>query len=659
MMMNDEILRHLKSVSLKNMQKIVSDGRRMLAPKDGIKVSDWAEKYRMLPETSMEPGRWRTDRAPHTRSIMDAVNDPRVRQITVWGSSQIGKTELMNNIVGYFMDVDPCAIMIMQPTDAAAKDYSQQKLEPMINDTPVLRDKVAKKKSRSADNSTLRKRYAGGFLLVVSGNSVSSLRGKTIKVTIGDDIDAIPIGFRREGDPILLLIKRTTTYPDHLNINISTCTRDGESRIQTLYGQSNQQKFYVKCPHCRQEILLEEEYLSWEKNYDLMGAVTEHFPETAWYSCQLCGGVINEGQRLEMLRAGRWKAERPGVLTHQGFWLNELSSTLSSMAKVAGAIVDAGDDNEKKEVLYNTVFARVWKKVIGKSTDPLDLMERVEDYIDKDNIVIPDGVLLLTCGVDVQKGSRDKEQRIEVQVYGWGKDEECWLIYRGFIPGNLRKKEETWNRLDEFYERVWKRKDGTELTLVRKFEDSGYETMLVYEHTRGKHSRGVFAIKGANRYGADLLPRKISMVDKGRTPLLVIGTQAAKSEVMGRLNDVKEPGPKYIHFCKAFADRSYFEQLTAEHAVLKREGMYEYYVYEKKDRNGANESLDLLVYNLVAMKHYMYSHTWAGLERSYERMKVQVNNQQEPESETEGRVSRQSAVPKRRPARTGGFVKNW
>ena len=185
--MHDKIYQMIRQSSMKNLQKIVEEGRRMLAPKNPILVSDWAEQNRILSETSMEPGRWRTDRAPHTREIMNCVNDPRVRQITVWGSSQIGKTELMNNIIGYLMDVDPCGIMVMQPTDKDARDYSQQKLEPMIQDTPCLRDKVAKKKSRSADNAILKKKFMGGFLIIVSGNSTSSTRGRTARVTLGDE----------------------------------------------------------------------------------------------------------------------------------------------------------------------------------------------------------------------------------------------------------------------------------------------------------------------------------------------------------------------------------------------------------------------------------------------------------------------------------------
>ena len=206
----------------KNVDKLRILGRKELKPPPDITVSEWADQNRILPDTAAEAGRWHTDRTPHLRKIMDAVTDPEVRQITFMKSSQIGGTEVLLNILGFYIDNDPNSIIVMQPTERDARDFSSQKLEPMIEDTRCLVGKVSKKSKRDGENAVLRKRFIGGYLTIVSGKTTSSTRQRSAKITIADDIDGIEVGHTKEGDPVMRLIKRSTTYPDHKNINCST-----------------------------------------------------------------------------------------------------------------------------------------------------------------------------------------------------------------------------------------------------------------------------------------------------------------------------------------------------------------------------------------------------------------------------------------------------
>jgi len=81
---------------------------KIWAPPPKLTVSQWADKYRRLsPESSAEPGQWNTDRAPYQRGVMDAVTDPDVEEIVVMTSSQVGKTEILLNIIGYHIHQDP------------------------------------------------------------------------------------------------------------------------------------------------------------------------------------------------------------------------------------------------------------------------------------------------------------------------------------------------------------------------------------------------------------------------------------------------------------------------------------------------------------------------------------------------------------------------
>lgn len=111
-----------------------------LKPPPELTLSQWADRYRMLSaESSAEPGRWHTDKAPYQREIMDAIGDAHIRRVVIMCAAQLGKTELLLNILGYFMAYAPAPILVMQPTLDMGQTFSKDRLAPMIRDTPVLR----------------------------------------------------------------------------------------------------------------------------------------------------------------------------------------------------------------------------------------------------------------------------------------------------------------------------------------------------------------------------------------------------------------------------------------------------------------------------------------------------------------------------------------
>lgn len=625
----------------------------MLKPPPDITVAEWAEQYRMVSETSPIPGKYRNRNAPHLVKPMECITDPKVRKITLMGSSQIGKTDgFINNTVGYLIDIDPCHIILMEPTGVDCKDYSNQKLDPMVQDTPVLKAKVRKSKANNKDNSTLRKNFPGGYLSIVSGSTPRSTRQRSARVVIGDDIDGIKIG-AEEGDPVDRLRARTTTYKtDSLEIYASTPTLAGSSRIQKLYEQSNMCKYYVRCPHCGTQQYLKHDRLHWEKDYDIFKKVVANRAETVRYPCEGCGTLLTEGERMEMLQTGEWIPDRPWITDHWGFWINALSSTLSSMQFVAQAIIDAGDDSEKLESTYNTVLGIPYKKETGKELDPLQLIQNVDDFIDPADIKIPNNVLLISAAVDVQEGSEAKPQRLEVEVWGWGKGKERWLLYKDAIPGNIKIYEETWGKIDEIKEKVYFREDGVPLKISVLFVDSGHMTQTVYDYVRGREHEGIYAIKGANKFGASMLPKKFSPVDKGTVNLLVIGTQVIKEEVYKCLTNIKNPGPKFTHFPKCFCDAEYFNQVIAEHRVTKYIGTYSYTYFEPKSKGISNEAWDLMVYNYAAQE--FKSPNYDELEKDIEKWKAENQEVKEPELEAEAPVQRSNTYRQNTP-----FKRNW
>src|SRR5206468_3247185 len=125
-----------------------------LKPPPRLTVSQWADRYRVLsPEASFRAGKYQSDDAPYQKEFMDVCGDPRYSHVVgMWGS-QLGKTETLNNVAGYYMDQDPAPILMLQPTKEMAEAWSKDRLAPMLRDTPRLKDKVADARSRDSGNT--------------------------------------------------------------------------------------------------------------------------------------------------------------------------------------------------------------------------------------------------------------------------------------------------------------------------------------------------------------------------------------------------------------------------------------------------------------------------------------------------------------------------
>ncbi len=136
-----------------------------LKPPPEMKMSDWADQYRRLSQgASAEPGRWRTEKVPHQKEIMDTIADVKVKKVVVMSSAQIGKTEgAVLNTIGYYMHYDPAPVLIMQPTIQMAEAFSKDRLSKMLQDTPVLSGLV-NDKGRNTGN-TIKKSFRAAILL--------------------------------------------------------------------------------------------------------------------------------------------------------------------------------------------------------------------------------------------------------------------------------------------------------------------------------------------------------------------------------------------------------------------------------------------------------------------------------------------------------------
>jgi phage terminase large subunit GpA-like protein len=499
---------------------------------------------------------------------MDTVADARIETIVIMSSAQVGKTEIINNIVGYFIDQDPAPMMVLQPTVEMAKTWSHDRLAPMVRDTPALKSLIADNKSRASSNTLFHKSFPGGHITMTGANSPTGLASRPIRIVCCDEVSRYPQSAGAEGDPVNLIRKRTTTFHNRKIVLTSTPTLKGACRIEQEFSISDRRYYEVPCPHCQHEQRLKWANVQWP----------EGKPQEAVMVCTECGGVIEDKHKPKMIKNGKWVAELPGGKI-AGFHLNELYSPWRTFADVAEDFAEAKKNPETLKTWVNTSLGETWEEA-GESLSEHLLSERKENYaID----AIPPEVLLLTAGADIQK------DRIEVSIVGWGLDQECWILDHVVLYGDPTQQK-VWHELEEVLTKTY---DGHRIAGAAI--DSGYLTEYVYQFTKPRSSRRVFAIKGQAGMGKPLTT-KPKPVGRTRTPMYTVGVDTAKRTIYARLRLTSGEG--YIHFGVDFDDE-YFQQLTAEKMVTKyRRGFPVMEFVKTRDRN---EALDCLAYAYAAL----------------------------------------------------------
>lgn len=560
-----------------------------LMPPPNLTVSEWADRFRMLsPEASAEPGQWRTDRAPYQKAIMDAMVDPAVHTVVVMSSAQVGKTEILCNIIGYTVDLDPGPILVVQPTLEMAEAFSKDRLDPMLRDSPTLRDKVRHGR-KEATNTIRHKTFPGGHITLAGSNSSAGLASRPIRFVLADEVDRWEASIGDEGDPLALAEKRTTTFWNRKRLVVSTPTVKGLSRIEAKFEESDQRRCFVPCPHCGAFHTLAWANVKWAS-----GA-----PESARLVCPECGVEIDEAERQEMLRCPDWRATAPfhGIA---GFHIWEAYSPWRRMADIVADFLEAKKAPDTLQVFVNTSLGETWEEQ-GEQADTPTLVARREPYAAQ----VPADVCCLTCGVDVQ------DDRLEALVWGWGVGEESWVIDHQVFPGDPQRPE-PWQALDGLLSTSYLHARGAYLTVQATCIDTaGHRTQYVYDYVLKRQHQRVYAIIG--RAGSDVPivsapSEKRSGKDPRKVALFTVGVDICKALIYSRLK-VTEKGPGFVHLplphqagadVRYGVDEEFVAQLTAEKLITKHKAGVPTRAWVKT--RPRNEALDMTVYAVAALR---------------------------------------------------------
>lgn len=582
----------------KNLTRTISKAVANFRPPEQLTVTEWADKYRKLSsENSAEAGKWKTNRTPYLKEIMNAFTDPKVHRIVVAASSQVGKTEMELNMLGYAIDIDPGPIMFVLPnTKPVAEEFSKRRVSAMIRDTTRLRKKVADVKSRSGNNTIFNKSYPGGMLTITGANSPSNLASTPCRYVFGDERDRWPKSAGTEGDPWGLVEARTTTFYNYKMVEVSTPTIKGNSAIEDSFNRGTQEYWSTECPHCHEYNYVVFENINFEHITTIKNGKKQFKITKIEYVCPICGCISKECEIRNQPK--KWIAKNPDAYQNgvRSFWINAFSSPWVQWNKLILQFLEADGDPEKLKTVFNTKFGKLWEHRTG-TVDEDALLKRREEY----EAELPKGVLCLTCGVDTQNN------RLEYEVVGYGHNKENWGIEKGIIMGKP-DEEETWERLDRVIDKTWSFKDGKGLKISVTFVDSGGSyTQEVYSQCDKRINKRVFAIKGANREGTPYIspPKKVNILDKdknviGKAWLYYIGVDAGKEKIMSGL-EVQQPGRRYSHFPinkdKGY-DYNFAKGLLSEEMVYKNKR----WVWDKIPGHERNEALDCRNYANAAFE---------------------------------------------------------
>jgi phage terminase large subunit GpA-like protein len=565
-----------------------------------MSVSEWADEHRVLdPLFAAEPGPWRTNRAPYVREIMDSCNLPWVRRCTWLASTQVGKSEWMNNVLGFYIHQKPSPSMVVMPNRDAARMASERRIMPMVRASDALTDEMT---DRSHDVKARELVFKRSVCYMRSAQSPTDLASVPVRLLLGDEVDKWPHWAGNESSPLSLATERTRTYHDHVIAIASTCTnRDGV--IFREHALGDQRKFHVPCPHCQEFQVLEWPQVKWDSaNVRTGNQMRER--RDAWYECCKCAEKITDHHKREMLRAGEWVPEGHTIkewletgreadrAEHRSYHLWAAYSPWVTYWKIAAQFLDAKDEPALLMNFTNSWLAEIWEERVTTTSD--EAIAACVD-VDRESYEVPDNVLVITAAVDVQL------DYMVWQVAGWAKDERSVVIAMGRC--------DTFEQLSTELNRPW----GEQKLMPRCIVvDSRYRRDEVMDFCR-VNAPVVKMIAGVER--TTPIPFSTTRIDKHpKTGQVLPNSMTVWTVNVGLFKDLvahrfrlsleTENRESVVGLLRLPNDLEphWIEQLSSEHKVVERTGKRQVRRWVMKPGRKRNEAWDVTVYNAAAAK---------------------------------------------------------
>jgi len=562
---------------------------KAFAPRKALTVSEWADAERRLSKKgSAEPGPWRTDRNPILREPMDCMSArSTVHDVVLMFPIQAGKTECAINALGYMMDHSPGPIMVCLPGEVSQSKWINQKLNPMLEETPAVMRTLTSTNTRNSSNTKEFKDFVGGQLYIEHAGSPARLKSTTVKYLIVDELTEFAGNLNTGDDPLMMLEDRTSAFPaTYKRLYISSPGIKGICRTHELYEKSDQRKYFMPCPHCNEMIIFEWSGLHWTQGgHDVR------------YVCPECACEIEEHYKTDMIKKGRWIATNPGPAL-RGYHINALYYQIGLGPRWATLVdmwLQAYNDPSRLKTFSNSRLAEAWEDPSMRAVKMNVTAERAESYRLR---VAPVGVAVVTAGVDTQ------DNRLAVHITGWGKNMAAWTLDYVELMGDPADAA-VWVALTELLNKPIEHVNGHLLPIMATAIDAGgHRTEAVKDFVRRKTIRRPMVIFGAVPNNAPVLSKPKAQdvnwggrIDKRGVYIQHVGTVAIKNVLFGRLATDGDKGQanRLVHFSEDLP-HEYFTGITSETYDPRANRFI-------KKRGARNEPLDTWVYSYAAAHH--------------------------------------------------------
>jgi phage terminase large subunit GpA-like protein len=613
--------------------------------RERISPSAWAEAELVIAEAeTAERVRFRVDRTPEFREVLDAWADPEVERVVLPWGAQIGKTLVLVILVGYAVDVEGGAGLLVSDSKTSADELVESKLLPTFDATPAIG------RRRLADDRAEQQRrmvFSSGVLYIGNAGSAGRLAAKTVSRLYLDELDKYPETVRGRGRTEAGAVQlararlaKARSRGESKELNASTPTEEGTG-IDREFATSDRARWWIPCPACGEYQALEWEVeggggVKWEggSGSDLDDLAREVLKakarRSAYYECRHCGGRIESYAKRELWRRGRWVREGQGVtpdgaivgeapaVATRGFRLSWIDSSLRSFGDVVAEYIDAGGTLTRYFV--NSVLGDVWREESERTTEDV-LASIVELNTEHDSTpayatgTVPPDVLALTGALDVQKGHG------YYLVIGWGAHERAFVIDFGMIeipfvptpkawaamgPDEVEEQRarlaDRWAQAEDLFAATWPAADGGPAYGVPLwFVDSGYNAGDVYR--LAERVEPVVPVKGdafvdGTKVSETPDPHRFGLA--GPLPLYLIGSNWWKTDLHDRLHRLAPAFGSWAYptdFFERDGRRvlAHFASEVRERTAANRRG----WAWKKKREGIRNDFLDLAVYSLA------------------------------------------------------------
>lgn len=542
-----------------------------------LTVSEWAEKYRILDETSNFSGKWSNDITPYLVGIMDAFNDPYIQEINFCKPTQVGGTEAMLNMLGWTITQNPSPTMIIYPDDDLAKDTSNDRLKPSLTKTKEINDRFYRNSSKE-----LNLKFRGMSIYLRGSHSPGKLASKAIKYLFFDEIDKMDGASKKEASPYKLAKERTKTF--NYSRKIYTCSTPTlkTNYVWRIHEDADEQRnYFVPCHHCNEFFTFKWKQIKFD-NED--GMTNEERAKTAIYVCEHCGCFITDKDKIKMLRAGEWrdiKGTCAGKARKVSFWLNALYSRFLTWHDITLEFLNSKDDPEELQNFVNSWLAEPWEDTKLKTSTELVLERQTE----LPALMVPSWTKILTGGVDVQ------ENCLYYSIRAWGN----FLTSQNIAHGQVFSL----NEIEQVMNLAYYKENKDQMVVALCLIDSGYNADEVYDFC-ARNSDWALPVKGSSNPMQSHF--KFSTVNKSTSKahgmnLVIVDGGKYKDMIASRMRKENGTGSWMVY---ADCDEEYATQVTAEHKVSVKKGGKSQLVWVQKTSHADNHYLDTEVYCMAA-----------------------------------------------------------